>query len=96
MVRPRWQKKINNTENKFWDSWNKIIAFAITFNISWLIFDLSYIPLRHIWKSREIYPFNSNSIKIPFKFLPDITSFYDKTKGIEEDYQSKKYINHYI
>ncbi len=83
MAIPRWQeaKKISN--KNFLPRWEKLIAILVIINFSWIIFDISYLPLRSFWRNRFIFLFNSSSSTISLRWLPDITKYYDRFKGIQ-------------
>ena len=83
MAIPRWQeaKKISN--KNFLSRWEKLIAILVIINFSWIIFDISYLPLRNFWRNRFIFLFNSSSSTISLRWFPDITKYYDRFKGIQ-------------
>ncbi len=90
MAIPRWQevKKISNYT--FLIQWEKLIAFLAIINLGWIVFDISYLPLRSIWANQVAFLFNSPSISLSLKWLPDITQYYDHFKGVEAEPSSKE------
>ncbi len=95
MVRPRWQKLKPSPEHKFWRRWNRFFALIAAANLSWLIFDISYIQLRNFWFHRKLYPFPSAPIVVPFRWVPKITPYYDQIKGIKVHQQANTYLKHF-
>ncbi|AAP99557.1 MULTISPECIES: hypothetical protein [Prochlorococcus] len=89
MALPRWQKKREKPESKLWVRWEKLIAFVAMINLGWIIFDLSYIPLRSFWINRSIDIPNS-STSISLRWIPNITPSYDKIRGIKSSKSSKE------
>ncbi len=95
MTRPRWQEVKTNNNITLWRCWDQAIAVLTAINLSWIIFDISYIPLRAFWINRNFHPLPSTSIVIPLKWLPDITSYYDSFKGIKADTKSQTYLRNF-
>lgn len=95
MVRPRWQSLQPRSESRFWRRWDQSMALIATANVAWIIFDISYIPLRNFWLHREIYPLPSIPLVVPVSWLPNITPIYDKIKGIEPHRDTQNYINQF-
>ena len=91
MAIPRWQEGKKISGHTFLSHWEKLIAFLAIINLSWIFFDISYLPLRSFWANRVIFLFNSPSITLSLRWLPDITRYYDHFKGIEA-YSSGKEI----
>ncbi len=83
MAIPRWQEGRKMSNKTFLFHWEKVIAFLAIINLSWILFDISYLPLRSFWANRVIFLFNSPSIVLSLRWLPDITKHYDHFKGIE-------------
>ena len=81
---PRWQQTKKKSNRRFERYWDKLIAFIAIANLSWLIFDISYIPFRGFWQTRTIYLFNSPSNAIKLKWIPDFSTSYDQIKGINK------------
>ncbi len=92
MVRPRWQRFKPKRERLFWYCWNRAIAVLATANFAWILFDITYIPLRTFWITRNFYPISSGSLVIPMKWLPNVTTFYDHVKGIKPSNETKGFI----
>ncbi|WP_269622536.1 hypothetical protein [Prochlorococcus marinus] len=88
MAIPRWQERNQESESVSWKVWEKLLAFIAIINLGWILFDISYIPLRSFWLNRSIYITNSSSISL--KWIPNITDAYDKIKGIKTDEKSKE------
>ena len=51
---PRWQKSRNNQERLSFKKWDKLIALIAITNLTWVVFDISYIPLRSLWVNKKI------------------------------------------
>ena len=47
MVRPRWQGVKLSASRRFWLGWDRLIAVVAAVNLAWVIFDVSYVPLRN-------------------------------------------------
>ena len=90
MAIPRWQEGKKISDHTFLFHWEKLIAFLAIINLSWIFFDISYLPLRSFWANRVIFLFNSPSITLSLRWLPDITRYYDHFKGIEPYSSSKE------
>ncbi len=95
MVRPRWQELKPNAESKPWRRWNQAVALFAATNLTWVIFDITYIPLRNFWVNRKLYLLPSTPLVLPLSWLPNITHFYDPVKGIIPDPKSQSYIEHF-
>ena len=94
MVIPRWQEVQKRSNGRLGEYWNKLVAIIAITNLSWIIFDISYIPLRSFWVNRTID--FSDSISLPLRFIPDPTTIYDQFKGInkkERQYNLKSIFN---
>ncbi|KGG16446.1 MULTISPECIES: hypothetical protein [unclassified Prochlorococcus] len=83
MAVPRWQEVKEESKAGTWKRWENVLAIIAMVNFSWIIFDVSYIPLRNFWASRSIYLFNSSTTSISLRWIPDITNYYDQIKGIQ-------------
>ena len=59
------------------------MAIWATLNLLWVVFDISYVPLRSFWLQRNLYPLPSVPLAVPLTFLPDVTPWVDPIKGIE-------------
>ncbi len=90
MVIPRWQeareKSIPNYN--YWNRWDQFIALIALLNLSWIFFDVSYLPMRNFWLNKKVHILNSPSRKISLKWLPTVTERYDKIKGIQTNYST--------
>ena len=95
MVRPRWQGLKPSTSDKFWRRWDQALALIAAANLSWIIFDISYVPLRNFWVHRNFYPLPSSSLMVPLPWLPEVTSLYDPVKGIRPHRDTELYIQHF-
>ena len=95
MVRPRWQGLQTTSAGRFWRRWDQTVALIAAANLAWVVFDVSYIPLRHFWLQRTLYPLPSVSLGIPLGWLPDITPLYDPIKGIEPHRDTAAYVDHF-
>ncbi len=95
MIRPRWQNLKGKNSIQVWSRWSQGIALIATINFAWIVFDLTYLPLRNFWLNRDLYPLPSTPLVIPFKWLPNITSLYDPIKGIKPHEPSQRYIKHF-
>ena len=95
MVRPRWQGLKPSSGNRFWRRWDQSVALIAAANLAWIIFDISYIPLRNFWLHRNLYPLPSVPLVVPLPWLPDLTPLYDPIKGVEPHRDTGAYINHF-
>ncbi len=77
----------------------RLMAIIALINLLLVFFDLSYIPLRDFWLHQKIqvFSFTIGPIKskgFPLSIpIPDITPFYDPFKGIEDNRDTKKYLD---
>ena len=55
MIRPRWQGLQQSGSNRFWRRWDQVIAVIAAFNLAWVIFDVSYVPLRSFCATHAIH-----------------------------------------
>ena len=95
MVRPRWQGLQATASGRFWRRWDKALALIAAANLAWVVFDVTYVPLRSFWLQRTLYPLPTVGLGIPLPLLPDITPIYDPVKGIEPHRDTKAYIHHF-
>ena len=95
MVRPRWQGVRPSAAKRFWLGWDRVVATIAAINLAWVIFDVTYVPLRNFWLQRTLFPLPSINLAIPLPWLPDITPAYDRVKGIEPHRDTQGYINHF-
>ncbi len=95
MVQPRWQGVKPRTIQLFWNRWDQVLALIAAINLIWVIFDVTYIPLRNFWLQRTLYPLPSINLALPLPGLPDITPLYDPLKGIEAHRDTTSYIEHF-
>ena len=95
MVRPRWQGVKPRTIQLFWNRWDQVLALIAALNLIWVIFDVTYIPLRNFWLQRTLYPLPSINLALPLPWLPDITPLYDPLKGIEVHRDTMSYVEHF-
>ena len=95
MVRPRWQGLQTTAAGRFWHRWDQAVALVAAANLAWVLFDVTYVPLRSFWLQRTLYPLPSVSLGIPLPWLPDITPIYDPVKGIEAHRDTAAYIAHF-
>ena len=67
------------------------MAVWATLNLLWVVFDISYVPLRSFWLQRNLYPLPSVPLAVPLTFLPDVTPWVDPIKGIEPHRETVAY-----
>ena len=91
MIRPRWQGLPRLPHQRPWQRWDQTIALIAVANLAWVLFDVSYIPLRNFWLQRNLYPLPTLPLVVPLPWLPDITPHYDKVKGIEPHRSTRLY-----
>ena len=46
MVRPRWFSTQRAASPSFWRHWDRAVALWAGVNLVWVLFDISYLPLR--------------------------------------------------
>ena len=95
MIRPRWQGLNHSDRSIAWRRWDQLVALLAGLNLVWVLFDVSYIPLRSFWLQRNLYPLPSLPVVIPLHWLPDITPLYDRVKGIEPHHDTRSYLSHF-
>ncbi|AOY83960.1 hypothetical protein BJP36_32595 [Moorena producens JHB] len=77
----------------------RLMAIIALINLLLVVFDLSYIPLRDFWLHHKIQVFSFTIGPIKYKGfpvsipIPDITPLYDPVKGIEDNRDTKKYLD---
>ncbi|NEO96354.1 MAG: hypothetical protein F6K56_41955, partial [Moorea sp. SIO3G5] len=77
----------------------RLMAIIALINLLLVFFDLSYIPLRDFWLHHKIQVFSFTIGPIKYKGfpvsipIPDITPLYDPVKGIEDNRDTKKYLD---
>jgi hypothetical protein len=67
------------------------VAIWASFNLVWVGFDLTYVPLRTFWLQRNLYPIPSVPLVLPLHAIPDITPWVDPIKGIEPHRETEAY-----
>ncbi|ABX08445.1 hypothetical protein [Prochlorococcus marinus] len=92
MIRPRWQDAKERSNQRFLNRWNKAIAILAMANISWVIFDINYIPLRSFLIQPKLIVLKSNLIKVPNNKFINPIKIYDRAKGIKPHANSQEYI----
>lgn len=95
MVRPRWQALKPSSSERFWRRWDRLLALIASANLAWVVFDVTYVPLRTFWLQRNLYPLPSVPLAVPLPWIPDITPAYDRVKGIEPHRDTAAYIAHF-
>ena len=83
MVRPRWLSAQRVTASRLWRHWDRAVELWAGLNLLWVLFDITYIPLRTFWLQRNLTPLPQVPLVVPLTLLPDITPLYDPVKGIE-------------
>jgi hypothetical protein len=61
-------------------------------NLVWVLFDITYVPLRTFWLQRNLTPLPQVPLVVPLTLLPDITPLYDPVKGIEPHRETQLYL----
>ena len=82
MARPRWHVPAPRERSRVSLAWDRFVALWALVNLLWIVFDLSYIPLRTFWLQRNLYPLPSLPLVVPLSAVPDITPWVDPIKGI--------------
>ena len=95
MIRPRWQGLSRSPRWSSWRRWDQVIALLAAMNLAWVIFDVSYIPLRNFWLQRNLYPLPTLPLVVPLPWLPNITPVYDRIKGIEPHRDTQRYLEQF-
>ena len=91
MVRPYWFSS-QRVPASAWQHWDRFVALWASFNLAWVVFDISYLPLRTFWLQRNLTPVPSLPLVVPLTVLPDITPLYDPVKGIEPHRETQAYL----
>ena len=92
MVRPRWLSTQRVTASRLWLHWDRAVALWATLNLVWVLFDITYVPLRTFWLQRNLTPLPQMPLVVPLPLLPDITPLYDPVKGIEPHSETQVYL----
>ena len=92
MVRPRWLSAQRVTASRLWRHWDRAVALWAGLNLLWVLFDITYIPLRTFWLQRNLTPLPQVPLVVPLTLLPDITPLYDPVKGIEPHRETDAYL----
>jgi len=92
MVRPRWLSPQRGAPSNRWRHWDRFVATWAAINLVWVVFDLTYVPLRTFWLQRNLMPLPSLPLAVPLPLLPDITPLYDPVKGIEPHRETQAYL----
>ena len=71
MIRPRWQGLPRSPHQQAWHRWDRGVAL-IAVRTAWVVFDITYIPLRNFWLQRNLYPIQ-HCTGGALAWLPDIT-----------------------
>ena len=90
-MRPRWQRPSPRTNHRLALVWDRFVAIWATLNLLWVVFDLSYVPLRSFWLQRNLYPLPAVPLVVPLTLLPDVTPWVDPIKGIEPHRETVAY-----
>ena len=91
MIRPRWQGLNRDPHQQAWQRWDRSVALIAVANLAWVVFDVTYIPLRNFWLQRNLYPIPTLPLVVPLPWLPDITPHYDRVKGIQPHRSTRLY-----
>jgi hypothetical protein len=92
MVRPRWLSAQRVTASRLWLHWDRAVALWACLNLVWVLFDITYLPLRTFWLQRNLTPLPQMPLVVPVPLLPDITPLYDPVKGIEPHRETQQYL----
>ena len=95
MARPRWHESLSRPSNRFWIGWERFVALWAVTNLVWVVVDLTYIPLRPFWLERTLHPIPMMPLAVPVPWLPTITPWMDRLKGIEPHRETQKFINEF-
>ncbi|MFO0015611.1 MAG: hypothetical protein ACK52U_03525 [Synechococcaceae cyanobacterium] len=91
MARPRWHRPSPRASFRLALFWDRFVAIWATLNLLWVVFDISYVPLRSFWLQRNLYPLPGVPLSVPLTFLPDVTPWVDPIKGIEPHRETLAY-----
>ena len=78
---------------RFWRIWDRGVALWAGLNLLWVVFDISYVPLRTFWLQRNLTPLPQVPLVVPLSVLPDITPLYDPVKGIEPHRETQAWLS---
>ena len=92
MVRPRWLTTQRAPVSRFWLHWDRAVALWAGVNLVWVVFDITYLPLRTFWLQRNLTPLPQVPLVVPLTVLPDITPIYDPVKGIEPHRETEAWL----
>lgn len=92
MVRPRWLTTQRAPVSRFWLHWDRAVALWAGVNLIWVVFDITYLPLRTFWLQRNLTPLPQVPLVVPLTVLPDITPIYDPVKGIEPHRETEAWL----
>ncbi|MEY2644986.1 MAG: hypothetical protein RLZZ611_1635 [Cyanobacteriota bacterium] len=92
MVRPRWLLTQRPATARFWQHWDRAVALWAGVNLVWVVFDITYLPLRTFWLQRNLTPLPQVPLVVPLTALPDITPLYDPLKGIEPHRETQAWL----
>ncbi len=89
LIEIKANKSVRNKKNKPYLRFEKLMAILAVSNLLFVLFDLTYIPLRNFWLQGKI-GFLNYSIRV----LPiNITPVYDFVKGIEPNRYTQEYLD---
>ena len=92
MVRPRWLSTQRVTASRLWLHWDRAVALWAALNLVWVLFDITYLPLRTFWMQRNLTPLPQVPLVVPLTLLPDITPLVDPLKGIQPHRETQAYL----
>lgn len=95
MARPRWHVPAPRERSRVSLAWDRFVALWALVNLLWVVFDLSYIPLRTFWLQRNLYPLPSLPLVLPLSAIPDITPWVDPIKGISPHRETSAWIRQF-
>ena len=78
---------------RFWLHWDRAVALWAGVNLVWVVFDITYLPLRTFWLQRNLTPLPQVPLVVPLSVLPDITPLYDPVKGIEPHRETQAWLS---
>lgn len=78
--------------SRFWLHWDRAVALWAGVNLIWVVFDITYLPLRTFWLQRNLTPLPQVPLVVPLTVLPDITPIYDPVKGIEPHRETEAWL----
>ena len=95
MARPRWHVPAPRMRSRVSLAWDRFVALWALLNLLWVVFDLSYIPLRTFWLQRNLYPLPSLPLVVPLSAVPDITPWVDPIKGISPHRETSAWLRQF-